>query len=163
MVRRNAFEERAGARRRFGRIASAIVTMGVVAGVTVALAVAAGGPDWGTIGHDPANSRSQPYERTITPANVHRLAPTWVATTAGDVSATPAVVNGAVYFGDFGGMLWKLDAETGRVLWSHAVSEYTGIPGDLARTSPSVAGNTLVVGDLRAPKLLGIDARTGEL
>ena len=34
------------------------------------------------------------------------------------------VVDGAVYFGDFGGMLWKLDAATGRVIWSHVVSEY---------------------------------------
>jgi polyvinyl alcohol dehydrogenase (cytochrome) len=72
-------------------------------------------------------------------------------------------VNGAVYFGDFGGMLWKLDAESGQVIWSHLVSDYTGIAGDIARTSPSLAGNTLVVGDLKAPNMLGINARTGEL
>ena len=78
-----------------------------------------------------------------------------MATTAGDVSATPAVVNGAVYFGDFGGKLWKLDAETGQEIWSHLVSDYTGISGDIARTSPSLAGNTLVVGDLRGPYMLG--------
>src|SRR5207247_9725264 len=89
--------------------------------------------------------------------------PTGVAQTAGDVPAAPAVVNGAVYFGDFGGMLWKRDAETGQVIWSHLVSDYTGIAGDIARTSPSVAGNTLVVGDLRHPNMLGIDAQTGEL
>jgi polyvinyl alcohol dehydrogenase (cytochrome) len=115
------------------------------------------------IGHDSTNTRNQPFERAIGPANVHRLAPKWVATTAGDVSATPAVVGGAVYFGDFGGMLWKLDAETGRMIWSHLVSDYTGIPGDIARTSPSLAGNTLVVGDLKHPDMLGIDAKTGEL
>ena len=94
---------------------------------------------------------------------MNQLALKWVATTAGDVSATPAVVDGAVYFGDFGGMLWKLDAETGQVIWSHLVSDYTGIAGDIARTSPSVAGNTLVVGDLRHPNMLGIDAKTGKL
>jgi polyvinyl alcohol dehydrogenase (cytochrome) len=43
------------------------------------------------------------------------------------------------------------------------VSDYTGIPGDIARTSPSLAGNTLVVGDLKHPNMLGIDAKTGEL
>ena len=83
----------------------------------------------------------------------------WVATTTGDVSATPAVVNGVVYFGDFGGMLWALDAETGDVIWSRIVSDYTGIAGDIARTSPSVAGNTLVVGDLGDPNMLGINAQ----
>jgi outer membrane protein assembly factor BamB len=104
---------------------------------------------WRMIGHDPRNSRNQPREHRIRPANVNRLALKWVATTAGDVSATPAVVDSAVYFGDFGGMLWKLDAETGQVIWSHPVSDYTGIAGDIARTSPSIVGNTLVVGDLR--------------
>src|SRR5438132_8919382 len=76
-------------------------------------------PDWPMIGDDSTNTRNQPFEHTIGPANVHHLAPKWVAMTAGDISATPAVVNGAVYVGDFGGMLWKLDAETGAVIWSH--------------------------------------------
>src|SRR5262245_49865556 len=119
--------------------------------------------DWPMIGHDPANTRNQPFEHRIRPGNAHRLALKWVATTTGDVSATPAVVDGAVYFGDFGGTLWKLDARTGAVIWSHKVSDYTGLADDLARTSPSLLGNTLIVGDLKAPKMLGINARTGEL
>jgi polyvinyl alcohol dehydrogenase (cytochrome) len=119
--------------------------------------------DWPMIGHDSTNTRNQPFERTIGPSNVSRLALKWVATTAGDVSATPAVVDGAVYFGDFGGMEWKLDAETGKVIWSHKVSDYTGIPGDISRSSPSLAGNTLVIGDLSAPMMMGIDATSGDL
>jgi polyvinyl alcohol dehydrogenase (cytochrome) len=119
--------------------------------------------DWPMIGHDSTNTRSQPFEHTIGPENVSDLALKWVATTAGDVSATPAVVNGAVYFGDFGGMLWKLDADTGEVIWSHQVSDYTGIPGDITRSSPSLAGNTLVIGDLSAPIMMGINAMTGDL
>src|SRR5262245_4062169 len=98
-------------------------------GVARTLATVGGGPYWGMIGNDSTNSRNQPLEHSIGPANVSRLAQKWVATTAGDVSATPAVVDGAVYFGDFGGMLWKLDAETGRVIWSHMVSDYTRIAG----------------------------------
>jgi polyvinyl alcohol dehydrogenase (cytochrome) len=129
---------------------------------TATLATVGGGPDWGMIGNDATNSRNQPFERTIGPENAGRLAVKWVATTAGDVSATPAVVDGAVYFGDFGGMLWKLDAETGQVIWSRRVSDYTGIAGDIARTSPSVAGDTLVVGGLRYPYMIGIDTETGD-
>ena len=121
------------------------------------------GPDWPMIGHGSTNTRNQPFERRIRPSNVSRLTPKWVATTAGDVSATPAVVDGAVYFGDFGGMEWKLDADTGKVIWSHKVSDYTGIPGDISRSSPSLAGNTLVIGDLDAPNMMGIDATTGDL
>ena len=140
-----------------------VALLAAFAGAVRLLATNGGGPNWGMIGNDAANSRNQPLEHNISASNVNRLTVKWVATTLGDVSATPAVVDGAVYFGDFGGMLWKLDAETGRVIWSHKVSDYTGIAGDIARTSPSVAGNTLIVGDLRHPNMLGINAQTGEL
>src|SRR3954468_15235671 len=126
-------------------------------------------PAWRTIGHDPANSRSQPFEHRIGPRTVDRLAPKWVATTTGDVSGTAAVVDGGVYFGDFGGTAWKLNARTGAVIWSHSVPDYTGNAGDYARTSPSLAGNTLVVGIIKGstaipgPNMLGIDTGTGAL
>ena len=49
------------------------------------------GSGWRTIGRDAANTRYQPHEHHINPSTVSRLAPLWVASTAGDVSATPAV------------------------------------------------------------------------
>jgi polyvinyl alcohol dehydrogenase (cytochrome) len=150
-------------RRRLNRMGG-LALLGVAVLVLATQAIAGvDGRGWATIGHDPADSRNQPFEHLISPATVGRLVPKWVATTTGDVSATPAVVSGAVYFGDFGGTLWKLDAETGAVIWSHQVSQYTGIAGDYARTSPSLDGNTLVVGDIKAPDMLGIDATTGDL
>jgi polyvinyl alcohol dehydrogenase (cytochrome) len=135
----------------------------VLAAVTLQLRADGDKKQWLMIGRDAANSRNQPFEHAIGPNTVSRLQLKWAATTAGDVSATPAVAEGAVYFGDFGGMLWKLDAESGGVVWSRLVSDYTGIPGDVARTSPSLVGNTLVVGDLRHPNVLGIDTSTGGL
>ncbi|HEY7172377.1 MAG TPA: PQQ-binding-like beta-propeller repeat protein [Vicinamibacterales bacterium] len=127
-------------------------------------------PGWRMIGHDPANTRSQPFEHRIRPQTAKHLDLKWVATTTGDVSGTPAVAHGAVYFGDFGGTVWKLDADSGQVIWSHSVPDYTGNPGDYARTSPSLAGNTLVVGVIpgstsaaNPTNMLGIDAATGEL
>src|SRR5258707_15892217 len=79
-------------------------------GAAQTLADNGGGPSWNMIGNDSANSRASLLESTITPANVNRLAVKWIAPTAGDVSATPAVVDRAVYFGGFGGLLRKLDA-----------------------------------------------------
>ena len=140
-----------------------VALLAALAGAARTLATDRDDAAWPMIGQDPANSRNQPFEHVIRSANVHRLALKWSAPTAGDVSGTPAVVDGAVYFGDFGGMLWKLDAETGAVIWSHRVSDYTGIAGDLARTSPSLAGDTLVVGDLKHPDMIGVDARTGAM
>jgi len=148
-------------RRHVGLVAAALIVVVMCAARTIAIVEFS--PDWRMIGNDPTNSRHQPFEHLIRPENVHRLALKWVATIAGDVSATPAVVDGAVYFGDFGGKLWKLDAETGDVIWSRSVADYTGIAGDIARTSPSILGNTLVVGDLMHPYMLGIGTRTGDL
>src|SRR5207247_9539235 len=109
--------------------ASAGLGLPASAGASATLATVGGGPDWGMSGNDSVNSRNQPFETDISPANASRLAPKWVATTAGDVSATPAVVRGAVYFGDFGGMLWKLEAGTGATIWSHSGPDYSGSAG----------------------------------
>jgi polyvinyl alcohol dehydrogenase (cytochrome) len=162
-----ATRKRSSTRSASRRVALAIATLAALAGATQVLA-SSSGHDWPMIGHDPANTRNQPFEHKIKPSNVSRLAPKWVATTTGDVSATPAVVKGAVYFGDFGGTLWKLDADTGATIWSHSVPDYTGFAGDYARTSPSVIGRTLVVGIIKGspnagPNMLGIDTRTGAL
>jgi len=150
------------------RVALAAAALAALAG---AAQIGANGSDsdWRTIGNDPANSRNAPDERKINPHNVNRLLPKWIATTTGDVSGTPAVADGAVYFGDFGGTVWKLNADTGAVIWSASVPALTGHAGDYARTSPSLAGNTLVVGIIKGstavagPNMLGIDAATGAL
>ena len=60
----------------------------------------------------------QAAEHTISPVNVHRLTSRWELTTAGTVSATPAVAGGVVYVPDYGGKLWAVAARSGKVLWS---------------------------------------------
>src|SRR5262245_55496710 len=93
---------RKGSQRHFDlpRVAPGVALLIVIVGVATTLATVVGGPDWGMIGHDSTNTRNQPFEHIIGPTNVGLLTQKWVSTTAGDVSATPAVVNGAVYFGD---------------------------------------------------------------
>lgn len=129
---------------------------------------------WPMIGHDVANSRSQPDEHQIGRHQVGRLAPKWVLTTGGDVSATPAVSDrrderdgrgrgrSAVYFPDWGGQLWKVDAESGDVVWSRAISEYNGIAGSISRSSPVLSHGNVYVADLNG-SLMAIDAATGSL
>ena len=50
-----------------------------------------GHPVWHMNGHDIANSRSQPFEHSVSSHNANQLSPRWTLTTTGDVSATPAV------------------------------------------------------------------------
>lgn len=118
---------------------------------------------WTMGGFDYANSRSNPVERTIGTRNADELALKWTATTSGDVSATPAVVDGAVYFPDWGGTFWKVDARTGEAIWSRSVADYTGVARAVSRTSPTVVGDTVYIGTQRGARLLAIDTETGDL
>jgi polyvinyl alcohol dehydrogenase (cytochrome) len=137
----------------------------VVAALALLLPVLAGAATkavWPSGGHDLANSHSNPDETKINQHNVVRLAVKWAASTHGDVSAVSAVVNGSVYFPDWGGYLNKLDAVTGAVMWSKPISTYDGISGSVSRASPAVDGNTVYLGDQNGGHLLAVNASTGE-
>jgi polyvinyl alcohol dehydrogenase (cytochrome) len=110
---------------------------------------------WPSFGQNNNNTSSADNERIITPANVSRLAVKWEFTTAGDVSATPAVDNDAVYFPDWGGKLHCLDRNTGNVIWSKNVSEFTGVADSVCRTTPALTGNALVIGTQLDSALMG--------
>lgn len=174
-----------------GRVSPFAVRLGVgVAASVAALTISTGahgrfGADWTMIGNDAANTRHQPEERRISPRTVSNLAPKWVLTTEGDVSATPAVVTETtrergrqrtrrvVYFPDWGrpasddqpslgGRLWKVDAETGAVIWSRYISSYNDIPGSVSRTSPAYVNGLVIIGDLNG-NMMGIDGASGNL
>jgi polyvinyl alcohol dehydrogenase (cytochrome) len=145
--------------------------------LVLALPLTASGPgqsgEWTMIGQDVANTRNQPAERRIGPRNVEHLAPRWVLTTGGDVSATPAVITEeggrrhrgrrtVAFFPDWSGRLWKVDAESGDVLWSRFIADYTGTAGAISRTSPAYARGMIFVGDLNG-NMMAVDADTGDL
>jgi polyvinyl alcohol dehydrogenase (cytochrome) len=121
---------------------------------------------WPTAGHDIANTRNAAAEHTIRPGNVARLSTAWSVTTAGDVRTTPTESDGTVYFPDSGGTLWAIAADTGQVRWSHSIADYTGIAGDISRTSPAVYGDELVLGDTNGQGagafIVAVDRRTGQ-
>jgi polyvinyl alcohol dehydrogenase (cytochrome) len=71
----------------------------------------------------------------------------WTFTTGGDVSATPAVANGIVYFPDFVGDFYAVNAATGALVWQQKVGNWTGFPNDYARNDPVVNGNTVILGN----------------
>jgi polyvinyl alcohol dehydrogenase (cytochrome) len=101
---------------------------------------------WLVAGQNLANTRDQADEKAISASNVGTLVTDWSFTTDGDVSATPTVANGDVYFPDWGGELWAL-TDTGKLIWSHSVASYMGLAGDISRDSPAVHGNELILGD----------------
>ena len=114
-------------------------------------------------GQNQQNTASNDADTEISNSNVATLAPKWVATTGGDVSARPAVVGGVVYFPDWGGNFWALDAGTGVAIWHHQLSDYGFPAGTVSRTSPAVQGNTVYIGTQQGAYLVAIDANTGAL
>ncbi|MET9730396.1 PQQ-binding-like beta-propeller repeat protein [Streptomyces sp. NPDC006458] len=154
-------------RTRPGRVRGLVLSSALLLTATMAGADPVGAttaaPSWPMAGHDIANTRSNPLESKITTDNAARLAVKWTYTTHGDVSATAAVVGGAAYFPDWGGYLHKVDAATGRGIWSRKVSDYTGRADSVSRSSPAVVGNTVYIGDYAQAVLMAVDATTGEL
>lgn len=130
-----------------------------------------GGSQWTSAGQNIQNTRHQQTENKISTTNAEQLLVKWQTTTGGNVSATPAVDGSAVYFPDFAGNLFKLDKLSGEVLWQHQISEYNGIPGTYARTTPAMHGNLLIFGDQagrqfrpgEAANLIAVDRHTGDL
>src|SRR5512140_2149128 len=127
-----------------GRIAAILLASMMVTSVVFAASL---NSSWPSAGHDLQNSRNQSSESKIKAGNVGSLAPMWTFTTNGDVSATPALDGSNVYFPDKGGTLWAVRQKTGTAVWSHQISDYTGITGDVARDTPALVGNELILGD----------------
>jgi polyvinyl alcohol dehydrogenase (cytochrome) len=73
--------------------------------------------EWSTFNYDADNSRNNRSERAISVRNVARLSRIWQTSLDQGVTSTPIVVDGAVYVGDHGGALYKLDAGDGSQLW----------------------------------------------
>ena len=101
--------------------------------------------EWRHSGQSTDNARHQKSEDTLGPGNVEQLQVKWATSLApngatADVWTTPAVDQTAVYVptyvvypdGRTTGFLHRLDRETGAIVWSREISEYTGKPGGCA-------------------------------
>ena len=125
---------------------------------------------WESAGGGLNNNRNQPRETTLTPANVHSLTTLWAFTAGGDVSATPTVDATAVYVPDWGGNLFAVSRSNGQLIWSHKISDYDNFNGSIARVSPVISGNELIIGDIESgsvthegANVIAVDRATGAL
>ena len=92
--------------------------------------------EWLSWGGNPQNTHAGVGRQPINSGNANLLQQKWVFQTAGDVSATPTVSGGSVYVPDWGGYVYRIEAATGKAIWSRQLSEYTGNPKSLSRTPP---------------------------
>jgi polyvinyl alcohol dehydrogenase (cytochrome) len=106
--------------------------------------------DWPMYGHDVCNSRST-RGGSITRETASKLTTKWVFEAAGDVSATPAIVGGALFIPDWGGMIHRLDAATGKVVWSKSVAALSGVRLEkggplVSRATPAISDKSVIFG-----------------
>ena len=118
---------------------------------------------WKVAGHDLHNTRSTAADPRLNRDTVSQLAVKWVFTATGDVTATPTVEGNALYEPDWGGRIYKIDTRTGKAIWSHKISDYTGNPASISRTSPAIAGRLIVFGDQASAEVIAVDRETGNL
>ena len=114
--------------------------------------------DWSSYGGDLANSRSGgPDGPSYNEAP--RLGPVWsFKSTDGDFTGTPAVVEGMLVAGSFGGSVYGLDAETGKKRWSRDLGE--PINGSVAVDGWRVF---VPVAKPNGPRVVALDLRDGKL
>ncbi len=140
-------------------------------------AVAAGGGEWRSYGHDDANTRTQPDERVLGPSLVTRLAPAWTAavapagpSTAGGVPAaalngTPVVADGCVFAGGSDGHVVAVNAATGARVWRSGQlgnPAASGLGGLVAGSVTVDHGRVLVlVNQSGGPFAVALDERSG--
>lgn len=100
------------------------------------------------------NNRRYAYgEVLINPVTVRNLRLRWSFYAGKDISATPAVANGVVYFPSWNGYLYAVNAFNGALIWEQNLSKLTGLSGTgivvnvtVSRSTPTIAGDLLIVG-----------------
>ena len=167
-MRLNRFTSKEDTTRRRWVLGVVLAAVTVLATATVTPLMADdGNGDWPMFGQG-LNNNASAGRTSITTGNVGRLAPKWVFTTGGDVSARAAVVGGVAYFPDWGGNLWAVNTDSGKLIWSHQISDYGLAAGTVSRTSPAVVDGLLYIGTQFNPSgptgwLLAINAANGNL
>ena len=152
----------------FGAGASALLAL--MLGIAICQPAAAQ-ESWPQFGQNNANTSSNDSESQISVETVPTLKVKWKFPAYGDVSARAAVVGGIVYFPDWKGWLWALNAGSGTVVWHKKLANFnltnpsTGavLTTAISRTTPAIANGVLYLGVMQGGWFLALNAKTGSL
>ncbi|CAL5367883.1 unnamed protein product [Camellia sinensis] len=129
--------------------------------------------DWLNHGGDVYNQRHAHGESKISPSTVSNLSLKWEFKTGKDISATPAIFNGTLYFPCWNGFIYAVKAADGSVVWKKDLQKLTGIhnttvrQGNFSRTAsrstPTVADDLLIFGIYGPAFVVAVKRATGKL
>ncbi|KAL5722668.1 hypothetical protein ACHQM5_006159 [Ranunculus cassubicifolius] len=89
-----------------------------------------------------------------------------------DITATPSIYDGTVYFPSWNGNIYAVKASDGSLVWKQNLTELTGLPGTgvvrgvnytVSRATPTIAGDLLLVGIYGPAIVIAVKRSTGEL
>ncbi|MCO5582058.1 hypothetical protein L7F22_035949 [Adiantum nelumboides] len=138
-------------------------------------ATARSSTQWFNHGKDLFNTRHAKHEPLINTSSVAHMSMKWRFITGFDVSATPAIFRGMLYFPSWNGNLHAISAQSGKLVWMRNLTELTGILyGDhqrgenttLSRSTPTIAGwhkEMLIVGLYGPAVVIAVTRSNGDL
>ena len=118
------------------------------------------------------NTRNANKETKISPKTASELRLKWRFHAGKDITATPAILNGTLYFPSWNGYLYAVKAADGALVWKKNLQELTGLnPTGLvagvnwtvSRATPTVARDLLIVGIYGPAVVIAVEMSTGEL
>jgi polyvinyl alcohol dehydrogenase (cytochrome) len=124
---------------------------------------------WPFAGADLANSRarlSPAGPQQLNTVTASQLTVKWTFNPVGSMGGTPTVEQGGLYVTDWANTLYKIDPDTGALIWSHPFSYYTGRTpgGNGSRSSPAIGSQgEIVVGDTQSATVFAVNRTTGAL
>ncbi|XVF60457.1 hypothetical protein PTKIN_Ptkin08bG0048300 [Pterospermum kingtungense] len=128
--------------------------------------------DWLNHGGDLYNRRYAEKETRISPETVSRLRLKWEFYAGKDITATPAISKGTLYFPSWNGNIYAVKASDGSLVWEKNLHELTGLNGTgflanvnwtVARATPTIADDLLIIGISGPAIVISVKRLTGEL
>ncbi|KAK9090675.1 hypothetical protein Sjap_023852 [Stephania japonica] len=130
------------------------------------------GPNWINHGGDLRNRRYAEGEVKISPKTVSKLQLKWKFFAGKDITATPAIFDGVLYFPSWNGNVYAVRAKDGSLVWEKNLSELTGLNATgliantnstVARATPTIAGDLLIVGIYGPAVVIAMERANGKL
>ncbi|KAK4417683.1 hypothetical protein Salat_2181000 [Sesamum alatum] len=128
--------------------------------------------NWLNHGGDIYNRRYAEGETRISPSTASRLSLKWKFYAGNDITATPAIFGGILYFPSWNGYIYAVKAADGSLVWKQNLQALTGLNSTISitndttivcRATPTVADDKLIIAIYGPAYVIAVKRATGEL
>ncbi|KAJ8775057.1 hypothetical protein K2173_020061 [Erythroxylum novogranatense] len=128
--------------------------------------------NWINHGGDIFNRRYADQESKISPETVSNLRLKWKFYAGRDITATPAIFDGTLYFPSWNGYIYAVKASDGSLVWKQNLQELTGLNATgfvfnvnttVSRSTPTVAEDLLIIGIYGPAHVISVKRSSGRL